>query len=290
MVPLIKLVKELPNSRWIAHFGWRPSKLFEGVNIPLSILLYKSGHPRVYTTTFVKWYSEYRASVFPTLQFIDSNEFLCFDHVIPKIGTSIEKSILSKVFAKKKSIGDYQLHFRSKDAILFYRNTGGLYWRIFTDSQPFFSQNGHRMSSSTESTLKFVDKETLSLVTGILNSNLYWFFYVAFSSFHHVNPPDILEFPVDFEEMDVAIRRQLIISSKKLIEDMKRKSEIRQRNHKGGNISKMQTFFPSLSKPLNDEIDLILKEYYGFDSHEADFIINYDIKYRMAEDDEERED
>ena len=68
------------------------------------------------------------------------------------------------------------------------------------------------------------------------------------------------------------------------MDDMKRKSEIRQRIHKGGGISRMQTFFPSLSKSLNDEIDFILKKYYGFNSHEIDFIINYDIKYRMAED------
>jgi hypothetical protein len=225
--------------------------------------------------------------VFPTLQFIDSNEFLHFDHVIPKIGTVIEKSILSKVFLKTKSVGDYQVHFRGKEVNLFYRNTGGLYWRIFTDFQPFFSLNGHRMNSSTESTLKFADKEILSLVTGILNSNLYWFFYVVFSSFHHVNPPDILEFPVVFEEMDVATKKQLSISSKELMEDMKRKSEIRQRIHKGGHTSKMQTFFPSRSKTFNDQIDLILKRYYEFNCYETDFIINYDIKYRMAENEEE---
>ena len=284
MVPLIKLVKGKSGAKWIAHFGWRPAKLFEGVNIPLSILLFKPGQPRIYTTTFVKWYRDYRPAVFPTLQYVDSNEFLRFDYVIPKIGDPIERDILSKVFTKQTPLGHYQAHFESRGGTLFYRNTGGLYWRIFTDFQPFFSQNGHRMSSSTESTIEFVDKEILSLVTGILNSNLYWFFYVVFSSFHHVNPPDILEFPIDFDQMEITTRRQLLLSSKKLMDDMKRKSEIRQRIHKGGGISRMQTFFPSLSKSLNDEIDFILKKYYGFNSHEIDFIINYDIKYRMAED------
>ncbi|MBQ1883490.1 MAG: hypothetical protein II165_00590 [Bacteroidales bacterium] len=40
---------------------------------------------------------------------------------------------------------------------------------------------------------------------------------------------------------------------------------------------------PSLSKPLIDEIDKILATHYGFTDEELDFIINYDIKYRMGD-------
>ena len=31
-----------------------------------------------------------------------------------------------------------------------------------------------------------------------------------------------------------------------------------------------------------DEIDKVLAEHYGFDDDELDFLINYDIKYRMS--------
>ncbi|MBM6675074.1 hypothetical protein [Marseilla massiliensis] len=41
-------------------------------------------------------------------------------------------------------------------------------------------------------------------------------------------------------------------------------------------------FFPKLSKLIIDEIDKILAKYYGFTEEELDFIINYDIKYRMG--------
>ena len=40
----------------------------------------------------------------------------------------------------------------------------------------------------------------------------------------------------------------------------------------------------SLSKPIIDEIDKVLAELYGFTDEELDFIINYDIKYRMGAD------
>ena len=41
-------------------------------------------------------------------------------------------------------------------------------------------------------------------------------------------------------------------------------------------------YFPSKSKPIIDEIDRVLAKHYGFTDEELDFIINYDIKYRMG--------
>jgi hypothetical protein len=40
-------------------------------------------------------------------------------------------------------------------------------------------------------------------------------------------------------------------------------------------------FFPNKSKPIIDEIDTVLAEHYSFPEEELDFIINYDIEYRM---------
>ena len=41
-------------------------------------------------------------------------------------------------------------------------------------------------------------------------------------------------------------------------------------------------FYPAKSKPIIDEIDKVLAQHYGFTDEELDFIINYDIKYRMG--------
>ena len=41
-------------------------------------------------------------------------------------------------------------------------------------------------------------------------------------------------------------------------------------------------FFPRHSKHIIDEIDRVLAQHYGFTDEELDFIINYDIKYRMG--------
>jgi hypothetical protein len=47
--------------------------------------------------------------------------------------------------------------------------------------------------------------------------------------------------------------------------------------------SVFESFNPQLSKPIIDEIDKVLAKHYGFTEEELDFIINYDIKYRMGD-------
>lgn len=53
-------------------------------------------------------------------------------------------------------------------------------------------------------------------------------------------------------------------------------------NKKDGTVKKYRRYFPQNSKFIANEIDKILAEHYGFTDEELDFIINYDIKYRMG--------
>ena len=50
---------------------------------------------------------------------------------------------------------------------------------------------------------------------------------------------------------------------------------------------RVQCIIPKKSKSIIDRIDLALGQHYGFTSDETDFIINYDIKYRMGGADDE---
>jgi len=43
-----------------------------------------------------------------------------------------------------------------------------------------------------------------------------------------------------------------------------------------------QHFYIKKSKCIIDKIDKLLTKHYGFTAEELDFIINYDIKYRMG--------
>ena len=65
------------------------------------------------------------------------------------------------------------------------------------------------------------------------------------------------------------------------MDDLCRNSIIEVRQQLNGQIEN-QAFKVQKSKPIIDEIDGILVQHYGFTDEELDFIINYDIKYRMG--------
>ncbi|WP_293965112.1 hypothetical protein [uncultured Porphyromonas sp.] len=54
-------------------------------------------------------------------------------------------------------------------------------------------------------------------------------------------------------------------------------------NKRDGTVNETFEYQKKLSKPIIDEIDKVLAEHYGFTEEELDFIINYDIKYRMGD-------
>ena len=47
-------------------------------------------------------------------------------------------------------------------------------------------------------------------------------------------------------------------------------------------VLRIETFDYATCKPIIDKIDGVLAAHYGFSNEELDFIINYDIKYRMG--------
>lgn len=284
MEPLVNFYKKLPNRNWISHFGWRPATLFEGVNIPLSMIISTPNSTKeIQITRFEKWYREKREVLFNLINYTRGNDVLLHQFVFPKIeGSNI--SIISKLLRIKNNIGKY-ITPKSKH-LLYYRNTGGLYWRIIINFSPTFKLNGVKSASSTLNSFHFLTEEYLQISIALLNSNLFWMYYVAFSSFHHVNPIDITSFPVDIDKMPDKIRKSLSLLASKLMANMIDNSTFEMRVHKGGNNSQSQTFYPSLSKHIVDEIDMVLAQYYNFNNDEVDKIINYDVIYRTQKDGE----
>ncbi len=72
------------------------------------------------------------------------------------------------------------------------------------------------------------------------------------------------------------------------MQDLERNSVDRRMRFQHDTLT-VQCIYPKVSKPILDEIDQVLARHYGFTEEELDFIINYDIKYRMGRDAEENE-
>ena len=69
---------------------------------------------------------------------------------------------------------------------------------------------------------------------------------------------------------------------KKYLEDLVTNSSMLVRQQKQTGRTETQCFKIQKSKPIIDEIDRVLARQDGFTDEELDFIINYDIKYRMG--------
>ena len=78
--------------------------------------------------------------------------------------------------------------------------------------------------------------------------------------------------------------------SETLTKDLKEHATKKTINTKDGDAISYDEFYVSESKPILDEIDRVLASHYGLTAEELDFIINYDIKYRLGRESEEEAD
>ena len=77
--------------------------------------------------------------------------------------------------------------------------------------------------------------------------------------------------------------------AKKLKADMLAKSKRRVYVYATSGRVEYDEFYLKQSKPIIDEIDKVLAQHYGFTPEELDFILNYDLKYRLGKETEAEE-
>lgn len=268
---------------FLSYYAERPSKLFEGAERNLVISLFKKNNKtkieKIYTTYYYKWNSAFREFLFDNISYTEAKATI-ITGIVPKISSNEELSIIKNLRTVKKNIGYFASRSKTNN-YLYYRNSGGRYWKIITDFQPKFFLNGKRGISSRESYLYFNDIETLKITVALLNSSTYYWYYIMHSDARTNNPSDLKEFPIDIENISANLKEKLIIKCDKLMKDLDKNSIMQPAKYQTGDVE-FQQFFPQKSKPIIDEIDTVLAEHYGFTEEELDFIINYDIKYRMG--------
>ena len=90
-----------------------------------------------------------------------------------------------------------------------------------------------------------------------------------------MNRPEVLRFPFCQDDTLKSL-------SVELERDMNEKAKRRVYHYKTSGRVEYDEFYLKESKSIIDDIDRVLAQQYGFTDEELDFIINYDIKYRMG--------
>ena len=120
------------------------------------------------------------------------------------------------------------------------------------------------------------------MTNGIYLSSLFFWYYICFADCRNLNKREVYSFPCSIDEVKNKEKRILIDFSEKLQRNLQENSYFLDMKFQKYGLLKTQIFNPKLSKLIIDEIDKVLAQHYGFTDEELDFIVNYDIKYRMG--------
>ena len=261
---------------WISCYDIRPSSLFEGVSQRLSIYLAtRSGATSATTFTggYRRWSVAERAALLDGTSYAVSDGNTSNSGPIPKLHSEIERSILSKI--RGKPLEDFV--DETSDPIYVHRIVR--YFPKALDFVPLFvTPDGVSGKSEDYKEFRFVERQRGSIVA-LLNSSLFYWFWRCHSDGFHCGYGDVYLMP--YREPQLEIKAALLQLQKRLINSFKQSSQEKSITTKAGAI-RYQEFYPKLSKPIIDEIDRVLARHYGFTDEELEFIINYDIKYRMG--------
>lgn len=256
----------------------RPKQLFEGACIALSIVMCdaktNSQKCNLYGSGVTRIADESRCNLFKSINYIriEGGSFLREYNLFPKFKFAVEPSIFRK-FSLEKSIIRYTVSSSLQG--ISYRTAGGRYWKIFL--------NREFENISTSNKTKYITNEiSNSIIVAILNSNLFWWYYVNYFDLYNLKDYMIFNFMYDDKQDDSS--RLLSNLGEQLMTSYERHKVInRQFIQSKQQETIFESFNPSKSKPIIDEIDKVLAKHYGFTEKELDFIINYDIKYRMGD-------
>jgi hypothetical protein len=274
----IQKILSTKGTTWLSNYesDSNPGQLFEGVKQNVSILFHAlNSSTKQYSTRLQRFFSDGRDYIFPSVEYIDLlSNYIRYG--FPKIGSQTERDILEKLFYHSPLIKQM-----SPSGDLIYVHRIAHYYIKCFNFIPYFRNDRDGVKKSEDYKIYQFNQPVEPFVS-LINSSTFYFYWQAFYDGFKAGKYCIETFPCS--SFPPFLIKDLTILGKNLVEDMQSKAtRITARYSKTGNVEYDQ-FFPRLSKTIIDEIDRVLAQHYGFTEEELDFIINYDIKYRMGKD------
>jgi hypothetical protein len=207
------------------------------------------------------------------------------NYIVPKVSSELEADAIPKVMSKLGALAEA---FTSKsDHRIYYRIGGGRYWKIFTTFQPQFILNGKSSVSSREAYPYFASKDERDIAVSLLSSTLFYWNFMLTTNGRDLNPADLRAFPVSPKKLSAAAKQKLVSLSANLMKSYRKHKATKEKTSKSTGQVVYEEFYPRLSKEILDEIDNVIYSELGLSAEQQDFLLNFEIKYRMGGSDEE---
>jgi hypothetical protein len=268
----------------VSNYDDRPDKIFKGLEHCRSSIIF--GHKsendgKVFSTHYHRWYAEERGKLFKSMPFVDVTDVVK-PGIIPKIGDGIEKEILGKVQRDKPLstvIAD-----NSKYSLV-YHNAPQYWIRAMNFMPKFHNEKGQTVSPHNKDLFISESLGSVEEIIAALNSSLFYWFFICHSNCRDLVEREIKNFPLDIENMNSETRQQLKDLCKELMADYKKHSRLKETEYKRTGRVVYQEFYPKESKPILDKIDDVLAKHYELSKQEAEYIRNFDLRFRTGEQD-----
>jgi hypothetical protein len=283
MAPLQTMLER----RGIVHaipFPRRPQSVFSDVEMPVVILISTplAADSRFITANVNRFYSEERPHVMEGLC-LEEHGFRSKRHRIAKIGSALEALLYKKIAAQPSVLGTLAC---SDSKWSMYYQEACRYWVKAIEGAPFFMRNGQRIEPPHGRTIDFTSQAAASFATCVLNSSLFYWLYSAMCDCEHINDSFVREFPIphNWNQDDWCAL------SAKLMRSLKENSLRKIISTKQGHKVEYDEINAVESKSVIDEIDSALAAVFSLSSNELDFVMNYDLKYRVGSEKEQESD
>jgi len=264
----------------------RPAKLFVGVDQRLAIVIGKieAKVDAMFATNYHRWQEEARVVLFDTLEYENAIN-LKFPNSIPKIHSALE----TRLWMKLSSFREMGVNFTKRGISIYFHNSPRYWIRAMTYAPYFWGERVGEKLSTQVKTLILPSEIDANVVAAVMNSSLFYWWFILLSDCRHLNMREIEHFPLGLNFMLETHKKALAAINQRLMADYQKKAVRKEAQYKTTGKIVYDEYYPKHSKGIIDEIDSVLAKHYGFTDEELDFIINYDIKYRMGRDSGEEE-
>lgn len=267
-----RLLFENCESIIVSSYAVRPEPVFENAVVNTSIVQFRRTGTKCKKILATKMYRKGKRfdlqSLVSNLEFADVTDYLLKGR-IPKISSPIEVSILKKVFSQTPIAN----LVADDGAPLFYRTTGGRYFKVVTN---------YSTGSNKEPQSPFlIKKEVRDAVGCILSSSLAFWFYQIYS-----NNLDWKRYEIESFTVPVQLKghvQEIATLYTEYLTDIEANANVRKSS--GNSRYKVDSFKEykiGRSKKVIDRIDDLIGPLYGLTQEEIDFVKNYEIEFRLS--------
>lgn len=282
MSPVIQIMKQNSEYLQFANFDDRPGKLFEMIEHLRACIFISArsntASPTIYASKYNRWYTINRPQLFSNLEFVEVTKF-CNSYIIPKFSRQIECDINTSIIdVKTLTVSYYGINAGNS---VYYRAAGGGYFLLVKPTKSITYINGQLEDVKAEKSVAISDNYNNINIAALLSSSLFYWNYIGYTDCRNLTKSFIDNFPCP---TTLAVDESLTVIGQSLFNNYELNRYKKDTYYKttGRNVIYYE-YYPKKSKCHIDQIDCNIALHYGFTDEELDFIINYDIKYRMGD-------